>query len=129
MDRQFCGLRTGPQQRNFVDRKCANNPPICSHRFHFQGVDDRLFGKGQPFGERVRAIGVHQKTDRPAIHAIDGNIHILGFVKGLQHKAVPPQSHDNIGAFQGLLAIPIRQNGKRLLCGGCRAGTKGDTAL
>jgi hypothetical protein len=85
-----------------------------------------LLGAAKAARQIVFQIEVHQKTDRPPVHAVDRLIKRHKTVQTFEHKAIPTQGDNGIGPFRRAVAIAVFQAQQRLLSVGRLGGNKGD---
>ncbi len=71
-------------------------------------MDAADLGGGQPLGQVLLAVVVHQKADRAAVHAVDRNAVVHEPVQRLQHVPVAAQRDDGVGV--GGIDLAIARN-------------------
>ena len=91
-------------------------------------MDHVHFGARQPLRQLFLTIFVHEKADRAAVHAVNGDMRAHEVMQRLQHEAVAAERDDDIGVFGRRIAITRRKPGARLLGLGGVAGDEGDAS-
>lgn len=110
-DPQLGCLWTSTQQRDLVDGQLFIGLTSPIPRDHDQRVQDLGLGRSQPVLQVGFGIGIHQKANGAAVHAIDRQSQGLGLMQCAQHEAVAPKRHDDIGLFR--LNLTIAHNQRR----------------
>ena len=85
------------------------NGSIHTRRGHGQWVNVRLLRRFKAFNQTILIVFVHQETNGPSVHAVNGHPQMLAAVQRLQHKTIPTQGDDNIGFFQRYVGVPRSQ--------------------
>ena len=102
--------------------------PLGIDRDHHQRMDNGPLGGIDPLEQFILAIFVHQKADRPPVHAVDRGLGAHGPVQGFEHEAVTAKSNNHLGLFKRHIAIACGQSVTGLLRFGTVAGDKGEAA-
>ena len=127
-DAQLGGLAGLTQKRDLIDREGLVLTPLGIDRDHHQRMDNGPLGGIDPLEQFVLAIFVHQKADRPPVHAVDRGLGAHGPVQGFEHEAVTAKSNNHLGLFKRHIAIACGQSVTGLLRFGTVAGDKGEAA-
>ena len=124
-DAQLGDLRGLAQQRHVVDGVRAEFAAAAVDGLHQQRMNDRALGGGDSLAEAALAIGVHQKADRAAVHAVDRLAVAQKSMQRAQHQAVAAERDDAVRLLRGDGAIFGDQPFARLLGLGRAGGQKG----
>ena len=100
-DSQLSGLPGLPKQRNFVEGERLVGAAMLVFRGHFERMQDHRLGAGEAVVEPVRPVGIHQKPDAAAVHAVNRNAEMQEAVEGLQHETVATERDDDFGTSGG----------------------------
>src|SRR5271167_5227537 len=86
-------------------------------------------GGGEPLGEALFRILVHEETDGATVHAVDRLAGIHEPLQGRQHEAVAAERDDDVGGVWPGVAVAPRQPRPRALRFGHVAGDEGDALV